>query len=63
MKKRNIFREKLLKWKIIEENKVAPIPDELRNPPGPFTKLVDGEPLVQVASSKGKIIEAIILEI
>ena len=57
MKKRNIVREKLVKWKLIEENKVAFVPDELMNPPAPFTKCVHGEPLVQVASSKGKITE------
>jgi hypothetical protein len=52
VKGRNIFRKQLLKWNIIKDNQVGPSP-EYGQTSG--TKVIDGETLVQVGRSKGKI--------
>ncbi|CAB4015215.1 Hypothetical predicted protein [Paramuricea clavata] len=57
VKRRNILREKLLKWKIVENNQVMPLPKCV--PPPYITKVIDGETLTQVAMSKGKMISII----
>ena len=38
-----------MRWKIIRDNQVAPIPQYVSK-----TKVVNGETLIQVGSSKGK---------
>ncbi|CAB4025228.1 Hypothetical predicted protein, partial [Paramuricea clavata] len=57
VKRRNILREKLLKWKIGENNHVVPLPKCVLSPY--ITKVIDGETLTQVAKTKGKMINVI----
>ena len=57
VKRRNILREKLLKWKIGANNHVVPLPKCV--PPPYITKVIDGETLTQVAKAKGKMISII----
>ena len=52
VKKRNILREKLEKWNLIQVNKVGTTRKYVLQ--NPVTEIIDGETLAKVATSKGK---------